>query len=745
MALLGAADEVVSIETTEGKFLVIGMTGHEHLGRMYEYTVEVAGAVDLLGEPAEVDLHDLLGTRATVKMEVDKDPRFFDGFVTRARRGEKRGRYVMFTLTLEPWLWFTTRTKNSRVFQKKSVKEIITELLTDYSGDSEWRLASPSDYPKLDYCIQYNETDFAFVSRLLEETGIYYFFEHEDGGHKLIFIDAMAKHESRDDSSAIKWSNAMKKETTLTNWFTQQEARSISTVLTEYDYLAPATKIEGKKTAAKKPEKLGSLEWFEHPAYVVQNSAKPDATPAATPASQRAAVRLEELVSLYASATGSTNARDFGVGVTFEVDKAPNDDDNTKYLMVTAIYRLDFSGHEAIEDLKTTERHEGFRCDFLALRKDAPTFRSARSTPRPVIAGPQTAIVVGASGNEIETDKHGRIKVQFHWDRKGVKDENSSCWVRVAQPWAGKGFGVFVLPRVGQEVVVQFLDGDPDRPLVTGSVYNNVNMPAWKLPTEATVAGIKSRSSKDGTATTANEVRIEDKKGSEYIWLQAQKDFHRLVKHDAFDWIGNNESVKVKLTRNEVIGENWFMDITKDVMHNMGKDLHVNVAGDIFYTGGATYQLKLAKDMSAKVGADLGFDVGGKTQLKSVGDIVLQSTTGKLSLKAGDAGDVLAEGLTIKIKAGTTVAIEGTAGVSLKCGGSFVNVGPAGVDIVGPLVKINSGGAGGSASAALAASPTAPTEAKKEELLTSAKASDYDKTFDDPMPTDSGGNGATRA
>lgn len=740
---LGAAEEVVSIETTEGKFLVVNMTGHEHLGRMYEYTVEVAGATNLLGEPAEVDLHDLLGTRATVKLEVDEDPRYFDGFVTRARRGEKRGRYVMFTLTLEPWLWFTTRTKNSRVFQKKSVKEIVTELLADYSGDNEWRLDSPSDYPKLDYCIQYAETDFAFVSRLLEEVGIYYFFEHEDGGHKCIFTDG--QHESREDSSAIKWSNSMKAEATVTNWYTQEEARSISTVLTEYDYLAPKLLVEGKKTAAKKPEKLGSMEWFEHPAYVVQNGVKPDKTDAGTAATQRAGVRMDELTSLSCSSTGTTNARDFGVGVTFEIEDSPNDDDNTEYLMVSAIYRLDFSGHEAIDDLKTSDRHEGFRCDFLALRTDAPTFRSPRSTPRPVIAGPQTAVVVGASGNEIETDKHGRIKVQFHWDRKGEKNENSSCWVRVAQPWAGKGFGVFVLPRVGQEVVVQFLDGDPDRPLVTGSVYNNENMPAWTLPTEATVAGIKSRSSKEGTPKTANELRIEDKKDSEYIWIQAQKNFHRLVKHDAFDWIGNNESVKVKLTRNEVIGENWFMDITKDVMHNMGKDLHVNVAGDIFYTGGATYQLKLVKDMNAKIDGDLGFEVGGKTHLKTTGDIVLQSTTGKLSLKAGDAGDVLVEGLTIKIKAGTTVAIEGTAGVSLKCGGSFVSVGPAGVDIVGPLVKINSGGAGGSASAALAASPAAPTEAKKEELLTAAKESDYNKTFDDPMPTDSGGSGPAGA
>jgi type VI secretion system secreted protein VgrG len=422
--------------------------------------------------------------------------------------------------------------------------------------------------------------------------------------------------------------------------------------------------------------------------------------------------------------------------MTFKLDDSPNDEDNQHYLMVSGVYRLDFADHEAIDDLKTGSRHEGYRCEVLAMSMSTPNYRSPRMTPRPVIAGPQTATVVGASGNEIETDKHGRIKVQFHWDRLGNNDENSSCWIRVAQPWAGKGYGMFTLPRVGHEVVVQFLDGDPDRPLVTGSVYNNDNMVAWKMPDHSTLSGIKTQSSKGGSNDTASELRFEDKKDSEYIWFHAQKDFFRTIVHDAFDYIGNNETIKVELTRKEVIGENWFMDITKDVMHNMGKDLHVKVAGDIFYTGGATYQVKLEKDLSAKVGGDLGLDVGGKTQLKSQADIVLESSTGKLSLKAG-TGDLMAEGMTIKIKGATTVAIEGGVSVSLKAGGSTINLGPAGVDIVGAMVKVNSGGSAGSAGSALSASPTAPTEAKTEDTISAAKKDDYKKNFDDPIPKDS--------
>ena len=252
---------------------------------------------------------------------------------------------------------------------------------------------------------------------------------------------------------------------------------------------------------------------------------------------------------------------------------------------------------------------------------------------------------------------------------------------------------------------------------------------------QATLTGIKTQSSKGGSKDTANELRFEDDNGKEYIWFHAQKDFFRTIVNDAFDYVGNNETVKVELTRKEVIGENWFMDITKDVMHNMGNDLHVKVKGDIFYTGGATYQLKLEKDSNSKIGGDLGFDVTGKTQIKSQADIALESSTGKLSLKAG-TGDLMAEGMTIKIKGATSVAIESTGTISLKAGASTIDLGPGGVNIVGAMVKVNSGGAASSAGSALSASPTAPTEAKTEDTIAADKKDDYQKNFDDPIPKD---------
>jgi type VI secretion system secreted protein VgrG len=732
VAFLPATREVLKIKTSSSEFMVLSMQGHEHLGTPFVYTVELVGALDMLDEPKDVDLQELLGTRATVTMDAHDDPRYFNGYIAQMKRGERRGRYVTYTAVLRPWLWFLTRTRDSRVFQNLSVKDIVTKVLADYSTDSEWRLISASVYPKLDYCVQHDETDFNFVSRLLEEAGIYYFFDHTEDNHTMVLIDSMAKHKSRPSKAEITWANAMKSATTMLNWQHTEEARSAKALVSDRDYLAPSTKIEADARAAKPPSKVGKMEWFEHPANVVQNSQKPDAQSASSAATQKARVLMEELVSLYATATGTTNARDLGVGMTFELKGHPTDDENQHYLAVAINYRLEFGDYEAIDELKSGRPPEGAVCDLLAISMSAPNYRPERTTPRPVIHGPQTAVVVGASGNEIETDKHGRVKVQFHWDRLGKKDENSSCWVRVAHPWAGKGFGMVALPRVGHEVVVSFLDGNPDRPLITGSVYNGENVPPYELPKLATVSGLKTRSSKEGTADTANELRFEDAKDKEYLWFQAQKDYFRLVKKNAFDMVGENETIKVKLTRNEVIGENWYLDVGKDVMHNLGKDLHVNVAADIFYTGGATIQLKIAKDMSVNVGGDAGVEVGGKTALKSSGDIAVQSGTGKLSLKA--AADLLAEGMSVKIKGSTTIALESGATITLKAGASFVSIGPSGVDIVGAMVNINSGGSGGSADAAPEAKPKAPEEAKKQDDLTPAKASDYDKKFEDPIP-----------
>ncbi|MDR7273008.1 type VI secretion system secreted protein VgrG [Pelomonas saccharophila] len=753
----------MSITTKLGgdKLLVLRLEGKEQLGALPEWHVDLVGNVSLLGVRESIDLHALLGSRANVTIEHGAK-RHFNGFITEAQRGERRGRFDSYRITMRPWTWFATKSRNSQVFQNKSVKDIVTAVLTPYSADFAWRLQDPSVYKPLEYCVQYEESDFDFVSRLLEEVGIYYFFEHTSTTHTLVLTDSMGKHKAKDGDKVVKWSNKLDAKTpSMVEWHVAEEVHSVKAVVRDFDYLATATAIEQTHSALTTAEtaKLGKGEVYEFPARAVQNQVKDAAQPATAAATRVAKMRLEELQSLQKVYTGTTNCNDLAVGATFDLEDSPHADDEDSYLVVSMNFSAEFNDHEAIEDLKPSgSRRDGVLASVMCISTSGNPFRPQRRTARPVMYGPQTALVVGASGNEVETDKHGRIKVQFHWDRLGTKNENSSCFVRLSQPWAGKGMGLWMIPRVGHEVVVSFIGGDPDRPLITGSVHNDVNIPSYPLPANSDISGWRTHSTKEGAADARHELRFDDKKDSEYIWLQSQKNFHRHVKEDAFDWIEKNETKKVKLTRKEVVGENWYVNVGKDVMHDLGKDLHTKVAGDIFTTGAATYQLKLEKDFNAKIGADMGYDVTGKMAIKAGGDINLQSggagnikTTGnlvsesgaKLSMKA--TADLLMQAVNIKAKGSAEIVLEATAGIKIVCGASVITLSSTGVTIDGPMVKVNCGGGGGSAGAAesaAAAEPKAPEDAKNQEILTPAKAEDYDKLFADPLADNAGAAGA---
>lgn len=744
---LMGAHQVLKLKTKlgDGKLLVLNMEGTEYLGRLPEYRIEAVGGVDMLGGQEDIDLTKVLGTTATLTMQVpndDEEPRHFHGYVTRMVRGERKGRHERFSLVMRPWFYFLMRTKTSRIFQDMALPDIVKEVFKDYSGcKHEMRLAAT--YPTLDYCVQYDETDFDFVSRLLEEAGIGYFFEHEESSHTMVLCDDMGKHKAKPVEKKITWANALTNDSTVMNWHSQQELRSVTTTVFDHDYLASTTKIEATK-AAKDPlsNKVGKMEWFEYPADAVQNQLKPDTKSAKTAMDHRAKVTMERLTSLQAISTGRTNARDIAAGLTFDMEEEEGllgaavgallgggTDKQRKgtYLTVGAKYKLEFAEHEAIPEIAAMQgRKEGFTCEIIAISTKGNYFRPERSTARPLIHGPQPALVVGAAGEtadkkEIDVDKHGRVKVKFYWDREKDVKKALTCWVRVMQPAAGPGYGMWVVPRIGHEVLVSFIEGDPDRPIIIGSVYNDKSMIAYDLTKQSTVSGWRTHSTEKGAADTANELRFDDKKEKEYLWIQAQNEFRRVVKKNVFDMVGENETIKVKMTRKEVVGENWYVDVGKDVMHNLGKDLHTKVAGDVFLTGGATYQMKLEKDLSAKVGGDIGIATDGKFQLKATGDLV-------------------AEAQNVKVKAGAELTLEATSKLTLKVGGSIVVLDGSGVSIVGTMVKINSGGSGGSAGSA---SPKEPAEAKVHEDITAAKATDYDKLFEDPIVTAGGKVGST--
>jgi type VI secretion system secreted protein VgrG len=435
---------------------------------------------------------------------------------------------------------------------------------------------------------------------------------------------------------------------------------------------------------------------------------------------------------------GETDAKGLVCGKTFNVKGLPVPAENGEYLVIQTTIAL----QEGVEESEGPEGQNLFACEFQAVSTKEP-FRAPLTTQRPLVHGPQTAIVVGPSGDEIHTDKYGRVKVQFHWDRLGQKNEKSSCWVRVSHPWASKQFGMIALPRIGDEVVVSFLEGDPDKPLVTGRVYNADNMPIYGLPAHATISGIKSRSSKGGAAENNNELRFEDDKGKEYVWFQAEKDFYRNVKNDAFDVVGANETVTIGTNRKTVIGADneWHVKgssteeigvdlnttVGADVIAKIGSVLDLDVGKDIDVKGGADGNLKLATKLVVNAGADIAVESAANIDVKA-GQNIAQEGGMKLSMKAGT--DLFAEGgMNVNIKGGMKVVIEAGMNLILKAGASFIAIGPDGISIVGaPLVKINSGGAGGAAgpaTAAKAASPKAPAEATNPPDI---------EAWQDPLP-----------
>jgi type VI secretion system secreted protein VgrG len=404
----------------------------------------------------------------------------------------------------------------------------------------------------------------------------------------------------------------------------------------------------------------------------------------------RAQIRLDEQTGRFSRFTGQGNTPGLAAGALFTLEGHPRDDQNADYVVLQTQIDMQQAGYES-----GSERDTLFLCRFVA-KAAADPFRPARITRKPSVAGPQTALVVGGGDpGDIETDEYGRIKVQFHWDRVGEKNAESSCWLRVASPSAGNGWGFISLPRIGQEVMVAFLEGDPDQPIVVGSVYNAEQKVPYALPANATVSTLKSRTKLEGAADKFNELRFEDKPGSEYVLLQAQKDRLEFVEGTLKSHIGIGDGVgdehrTVKKDRKEKIEGEAHLHVVKAVKQKFDAKHSMKAAEDILIDGGTIWSLKTAQDITAESGAAISF-----------------KSTGDLHMKIG--ANIGAEGAqNVYIKGGMNVVIEAGMEITLKAGGSFVTIGPSGVTIKGAMVMINSGGAAGSGTAPSPVAPTAP-------------------------------------
>jgi len=663
------------------------LSGTEHVSQPFHYQLE------LLSENGELDPDKILGKPLAVELasQPSAAPRYIHGLVSEFSQGGYEERFHQYRAVIRPWYWFLTRTADCRIFQKKNVKDIFEQVCKQVGfSDLELRLGS---YDTREYCVQYRETDFNFLSRLLEQEGIFYFFEHSAGKHVMVLCDDVSKCKVVAGYETVPYfppstSEALRTRDHLDSWSFQKSFQTGTVASRDYDFIKPSPVPAGTSSISR-DHNATKYEVFDYPA---------DATTLDSSGVEHVAkLRVQELQASQMLAQGSGDAVGLAAGTLFTLKDYPRSSLNIQYLLTSTTIEL------AADDYHSGGKSGGTHFSISVEAVDSrEAYRPPRLTPKPVIQGTQTAIVVGPKGDEIHTDEYGRIRVQFHWDRYGKLDDSSSCFIRVATLWAGKTWGGIHIPRIGQEVVVSFLEGDPDRPLVIGSVYNGSNKVPYSLPDNKTQSGVKSRSSLGGTDANFNEFRFEDKKGSELVFLHAEKnqtievenDEAHSVGHDRKKDVKNNETVSIGKDRTETVGNNEQITVSKNRTESVGADESITVSGGQTVDVGKDYALSVGGGRTLSVGKDETISISGgrtdevgKSEELSVGKDRKHSITDNDSLSVGkklliDAGDevVISTGSasitmkkdgTITIK-GNNITLDGDGKINVKAGGDVV-------------------------------------------------------------------------
>lgn len=644
------------------------LRGTEAMGVPFEYRVM------LLSPRSDLDPRKLLGHSCSITFRGSGGgQRSFHGLISHVRHAGVLDHKMQYELVLRPHLWFLSRSRDSRIFQGMTVPQILKKVF-DEQGLNSVKQNLEGSYPERDYCVQYQESTLAFVSRLMEEVGIYYHFEHAADKHTLVLCDSPQAHQPAPGAREIPYRTGTRREL-LEEYLTDLEiacsVQSATHVATDYNFEKPRVDLQVRQQE-RSLEAPGTGEFFEYPGFFGESDEGEGLS----------RLRVEEWAAQSQQYTIRGTARGPAAGVTMTLKGHPQGSLNRQYLVreseysVTSSVTVERSGSEADVDFTATH---------IIAASDVP-FRSPRRTARPRIAGPQTALVVGPSGQELYCDKYGRVKVQFPWDRVGKKDENSSCWIRVAQSWAGKQWGAVFLPRIGHEVLVEFLEGDPDRPIITGSVYNAELMPPYALPDNLTQSGLKTHSLNEGTDENFNELRFEDKKDAEQVYLHAERDFERVVENNDTLKVGygkqkdGNQTIEVFNNQSTVVGNkdakegNQNLKVWKDQTTNVGGEqvLKVGFGGDGNSKDGSR-SMTIAKDLVEDVGNNHTLTIKNNQQVKvSEGNASLQVQQGNHDIKI-DAG---------------TQTVEAAKKIILKVGGSSITIAPDGITLEAVKIEL---------------------------------------------------------
>jgi type VI secretion system secreted protein VgrG len=637
---------------------------------------------ELSSEDGKIDFDKVVGNNVTVRLTLgDQEPRYFNGFVSRLVQGPNKGGYAQYHASIVPWLWFLTRTSDCRIFLEKTVPDIIEEVFKGH-GFPDYKLSLTGTYSKLEFCVQYRETDFNFVSRLMEQEGIYYFFVHENGKHILTLADSISAHKPFPGYAEIPFHELEKGapgREAITDWSVEKEVQPVAFALNDFNFEKPKTSLRASANVTRQ-HGLSQFEIYDYPGEYREMSEGERLT----------AVRLDELQSRYETLRGQGSSRGLASGSTFTLKGHARADQNREYLVTSISLHAD-AGEFASS---TAGKGEFFSCSLTAIEK-AQQFRPARVTPKPSVQGPQTAMVVGPKGEEIYPDKYGRVKLQFHWDRYGKADENSSCWIRVSSEWAGKKWGAINLPRIGQEVIVEFLEGDPDRPLITGRVYNAEAMPPYELPGKATISTLKSNSSKGGAGF--NEIRFDDKKGEEQVFLHGEKNLDIRIKNDAYTTIENNQHLLVKKDQFEHIENERHEIVDADHKEKIGKDRHLKVVGKEAKAVDGSLSLTVKEDVIEVFKTNHSEETTKDYYLKA-DNIVIEGMTNVTIKVGGSSIAIAADGIAlktdglVKIESGTTTDLKAGTGMTLDAGTELKAKGGATAELKSPATTVKGDG-----------------------------------------------------
>ena len=681
--LLSSGDHAITLETSfqDASFVLRSIQGTEALSTPFIYTLE------LLSAREDINPQDVLGTTMTVTLETASEPRQFHGRVASFRAVSTEEQMTLCRVELRPFLWSLGHRVNYRVFRRLTVPAIVKAVCQEHRT-SDIRFSLVGDHPVRDYVVQHGESDLAFISRLLEDEGIHYFFEHHRDRHELVLHDGLGGHEAVTGYESIDYQpfdpHRRALEEQIWSWQLQQSAGPEAVSLVAFDHERPKADLAVTCSAGER----SSHGVMEFPGgYLDKEQGR-----------NVARVRLEELAVASRNTTGVTNARGLRVGRRFRLNRFPRQDQNREYLVTSASFSL------RAPDIASTSRPSNdptYECTFSVLDTET-TFRPRRRIRKPQAVGPQTAMVVAAADgdeSEIWSDKSGRVLVRFHWMHDADPTLERSCWARVSQASAGRGWGAMHVPRIGQEVVIEFLNGDPDQPIIVGAVYNGDNVPPYDVPTQS---GVRTHSTPKGGSNDFNEIRFEDRKGSEELYVHAQKTQTTVVRGDQTVSVGGGRSLSVGGDDSNTIGGKRTSTIQKDdnlevagsetiavaramsvsaaslslcagsltasyggnASTTIGSDETVSVTGRQTITVTQDRTVEVTGRSTTKVGSTEAHQVGGRFAVDAGRDIVLSSGGASITLKK--SGEIILAGTTIIVDGSSSIALDSSGTVSVK-------------------------------------------------------------------------------